>query len=496
MALLMYICCYSNLHKMKIRSFLLLMAICTLGYAQTEATIGLKKFDSHSSPFIETYISIFSGSVKYVPNDLGVDRCKIEILQMLKKDDKIIDFQKVVLENKGVTSKDLYNDPLHVHRFFVENGNYEYEVEILDLLSDSAEKTTYHEEITVDFNDLITISDIELIDSFWKSDKASKTSKSGFEMIPLVSDYFSPEFDKIAYYFEVYNTDKELGENGKYVLQHFIESYERGIIAGSFNKISKENSNPVNATLNIFEIGTLPTGNYNLVVQIKNKDNQVIAEKKLRFQRLNLLNDLNTENLKDVNLAGQFTDRLSLDSLDEFIYCLRPISTSIEKKIVDDQLVDMTDTLKLQYIYSFWYNRNTVAPEKDWNAYKFQVQQVQLKFGTRIKQGYETDRGRIFLKYGAPNTVHDQRSEANSYPYQIWHYYKIGKFNDKRFVFYDRDLVTNDYQLLHSDLIGEIQNYHWKIDLKRRSTKGGNVDDVNPDPEFGDRTDDLFYNPR
>ena len=55
------------------------------------------------------------------------------------------------------------------------------------------------------------------------------------------------------------------------------------------------------------------------MVQVKNKDNQVIAEKKLRFQRLNLLNDLNTENLKDVNLAGQFTDRLSLDSLDEFI---------------------------------------------------------------------------------------------------------------------------------------------------------------------------------
>ena len=217
---------------------------------------------------------------------------------MLKKDGKIIDFQKIVLENNGATTKDLYNDPLHQHRFFVENGNYEYEVEIVDLFNDSAKKITYNKEFKLDFNDGIAISDIELLDSFWKSDKASKTSKSGFEMVPLVSDYFSPEFDKIAYYFEIYNTDKELGENGKYVLQHFIESYERGVIAGSFNKLSKENSNPVNATLNIFEIGTLPTGNYNLVVQVKNKDNQVIAEKKLRFQRLNLLNDLNTENLK------------------------------------------------------------------------------------------------------------------------------------------------------------------------------------------------------
>lgn len=481
---------------MKILSFLLLITICNLGYTQTEATIGLKKFDSPSSPFIETYISIFAGSVKYIPNDRGIDRCKIEVLQMLKKDGKIIDFQKIVLENKGATTRDLYNDPLHQHRFFVENGAYEYEVEIVDLFNDSAKKITYKKEFKLEFNNGIAISDIELLDSFWKSDETSKTSKSGFEMVPLVSDYFSPDFDKIAYYFEIYNTDKEFGEDSKYVLQHFIESYERGVIAGSFNKLSKEKSKPVNATLNIFEIGTLPTGNYNLVVQVKNRENQVVTEKKLRFQRLNLLNDLNTENLKDVNLAGQFTDRLSLDSLDEFIYCLRPISTMIEKKIADGQLDDMTDTLKLQYIYSFWYNRNTLTPEKDWNEYKFQVEQVQLKFGTRIKKGYETDRGRIFLKYGAPNTVHDQRSEANSYPYQIWHYYKIGKFNDKRFVFYDRDLVTNDYQLLHSDLIGEIQNFHWKIDLKRRSTRGGNVDDANPDSEFGDRTDDLFYKPR
>jgi len=481
---------------MKIISFLLLIVTCNFTIAQTEAIVSLKKFDSPSSPFVETYVSIFSESIQYIPNDKGIDRCKIEVLQMIKQNEKIVDFQKIVLENKGTTSRDLYNNPLHQHRFFLENGAYEYEVEILDLFNDSTKKVIYKESFEIDFNENIAISDIELLDSFWKSGEESATSKSGFEMVPLASDYFSPEFDKIAYYFEIYNTDKEFGEDSKYVLQHFIESYERGVIAGSFNKIGKEKSNPVNATLNIFEIGTLPTGNYNLVVQVKNRENEVVAEKKLRFQRLNLLNDINPASLKDVSLEGQFTERLNMDSLDEFIYCLRPLSTLSEKKIVDHQLADMSDTLKLQFIYSFWYNRNTLEPEKDWIAYKFQVKQVQLKFGTRIKKGYETDRGRIFLKYGAPNTVHDQRNEANSYPYQIWHYYKIGKFNDKRFVFVDRDLVTNDYELLHSDLIGEIQNYHWKIDLKRRSTKGGNVDDTDPDSNYGERTNDLFYDPR
>ena len=48
--------------------------------------------------------------------------------------------------------------------------------------------------------------------------------------------------------------------------------------------------------------------------------------------------------------------------------------------------------------------------------------------------------GRIFLYHGPPNTITDRPNEPSAYPYQIWHYYKIGKFNNKRFIFYKPDL--------------------------------------------------------
>ncbi len=46
----------------------------------------------------------------------------------------------------------------------------------------------------------------------------------------------------------------------------------------------------------------------------------------------------------------------------------------------------------------------------------------------------------------------------NSYPYEIWEYYHLADGEvDKKFVFYDRELVGNNYELLHSDARGEIQ---------------------------------------
>ena len=105
--------------------------------------------------------------------------------------------------------------------------------------------------------------------------------------------------------------------------------------------------------------------------------------------------------------------------------------------------------------------------------------------------------GRIFLKYGPPNTITDRPNEPSAYPYQIWHYYKIGKFNNKRFIFYKPDLGTNEYVTLHSTLQGEYFNRNWKTDLHRRNTPGRSVDNLqNPnDGQWGSNSNIFFTNP-
>ena len=77
---------------------------------------------------------------------------------------------------------------------------------------------------------------------------------------------------------------------------------------------------------------------------------------------------------------------------------------------------------------------------------------------------------------------------------QIWRFDKIGVFSNKRFVFYNPDLVNRAYRLLHSDMLGEIKNPAWPRELSKRSTGNGNVDNPNQNvlDHWGGNSDELF----
>ena len=51
-------------------------------------------------------------------------------------------------------------------------------------------------------------------------------------------------------------------------------------------------------------------------------------------------------------------------------------------------------------------------------------------------QGSMTEMGNIYIRFGKPNTVVKRHHETEYYPYEIWHYHKAGRFNNKRFCFF------------------------------------------------------------
>lgn len=83
-----------------------------------------------------------------------------------------------------------------------------------------------------------------------------------------------------------------------------------------------------------------------------------------------------------------------------------------------------------------------------------------MLYGNNFQDGFETDRGRVYLKYGAPSTHVVRENSPSEYPYEIWTYNKIGKYSNKRFVFYNPDLTNGAYRLLHSDVLGELKMLH------------------------------------
>ena len=81
--------------------------------------------------------------------------------------------------------------------------------------------------------------------------------------------------------------------------------------------------------------------------------------------------------------------------------------------------------------------------------------------------GYENDRGMIYLKYGAPTERVVVENENGAIPYEVWQYNSVPNNTNAMFLFYRPGFVTNDFKLLHTTVNGEVRNKAWRLSLYR-----------------------------
>lgn len=460
------------------------------------------RFNSpQNQKYIETYLSIIGNSLTYKKNNNNLLQGEIEITIILKQGEKIKDYKKYTLHSPEYKEDSLinYKNFVDLQRLSADNGKYELEFQIIDKNNAASKIISYSEPLEIIFPDsTIAISDIELIESHSKSQNRNAFSKAGFDMVPYVADFYPKSLNRLTFYTEIYNTKQKLGEDEKFLINYYLEDFEQEKQLNDYSSFSKRSATDIGILFNEFNIEKLPTGNYNFVVELRNKNNELLDVKKQFIQRSNQGVDIKTEDLAGINLENSFVSQYgNNDSLSEMIKCLNPIASRLEMVFIENQLKNSDAKLKQQFMYNFWQNRDALNPEKAWQNYLVEVNKVEKAYSTRLKRGYMTDRGRIHLKYGIPNTINANYNEPDSYPYEIWHYYKIGKFSNKKFVFYNSDLISNDFALLHSDLFGETNNPQWKVILHSRSTQVNDLDQNElPNKNYGNNADDLFKSPR
>jgi GWxTD domain-containing protein len=220
------------------------------------------------------------------------------------------------------------------------------------------------------------------------------------------------------------------------------------------------------------------SGSYRLELAVVDRNNvQYGNTVSYYFERIN-----ETELFSDVEsivLDPAFQASITDDSLQYFLGSLLPISRPAEAKNILATLKTSDKQRARKHIQQFWLQTSGSNAYDAWIGYKKQVQMVEELYATNYQSGFETDRGRVYLQYGLPNSIIIKENNPSEYPYEIWHYYKIKVYSNKRFVFYNPDLVNNAYRLLHSDLIGEQQNYRWQQALSKRNSSNINIDDPN-----------------
>jgi GWxTD domain-containing protein len=453
-----------NKSSLKIGPILVFLIFSFNSIAGVQAIFNYKQFQvPNKGIYIESYLSFVSSSLKYKSPNSEVLQANLLITQILKKGDKIIDFKKyevlgpVLIDSIAVDFKDQ-------KRFFLEPGEYEMEIIIKDLKNPDPGHSITRNKISVNpYDNAINISDIELIDYFNKTEKKNEFSKSGYDIYPMVSNYLPTDIGKLVYYLELYNN----GKSKKVLVKQYIETYYGNKLLPNFLKRSVKKLEGVTPILNLFNISKLPTGNYNLVIEVRDSLNNIIISDKVFLQRVN--SDMEEKQVLTLEEnVQQITYDLQEDSINYYLECLIPIANSIEYKLLAGNKKKLTYDQKERYFVNFWQNRYGVNAIKEWNNYRDLINEVDKLFGTRVKRGYETDMGRVYVKYGKPNDVIDKLNEQGTYPYSIWHFYQTNRRSNVIFVFYQSTAAKEDFELIHSDMQGEIKNSNWKILINNR----------------------------
>ena len=316
-------------------------------------------------------------------------------------------------------------------------------------------------------------------------------------MEALPFGFYDRNLTSLIFYNEVYNTDQNIPEDFLItctVIKAFGSPNEKP------SMVAHRRKKPATVVTNLlsFDIAQLESGNYRFIVTIRNKNNDLLSEKEAFFQRSNpTFNRLDTLSTETVNqeFVGQMSEK-------DLRYSVRSIMMQIpeeEVAIVSDMLKKQDTSAQKLFLFKYWAKKSAAMPEQAYDEYMMTVKTVDRTYGNGMGFGFDTDRGRIFLKYGRPTDIITVENETSAPPYEIWAYAQIEKNQQTnvKFIFYNPSLIANGFRLLHSTCRGEIQNTRWKSDLYKNAPEnqqtGSYINGTgNVSRDFNRRAEQLF----
>ena len=458
--------------------------MCNQTTGQMQALFGYSTFylPSEDRPYMETYLQVDAWTVGFVQQPSGVYKATVEVTLVARQQDSVVYVKKYELGSPTVGNLDeLDFSFLDVQRFSLPNGVYDIELSLRDMSNEEARPATVTEKVVVNYDRRHPmLSSLQpMADATPTVGEGTILSRGGYDMEPYVSDFYPEQVEQMNFYYEVYNIEQEVGRK-PFLAMAYIERAETGSRLDGMQVVSRKNSAQLVPVYGSIDIKELPSGNYNLVVELRNRDNQTMMYKKVTFYRSNP--GVKAKEMSDfaTTFAGKYTDE---DQLNIYLDGLYPIASDMEKEVSRELIKRPGLEEKQAFLYRFWTARDPMAPEAMWLRYKERIDYVQEHFSYPRTPGIHTDRGRVYMQYGPPDFVRDEKNyvsankigsnQIQSYndmqmgtnqattdglagtsqghvyylPYQLWRYNKLETDSNAR---------------------GEVQEYGWERRLCRQ----------------------------
>jgi GWxTD domain-containing protein len=340
-------------------------------------------------------------------------------------------------------------------RISLPQGTYQMQITAFDANDSAATPLTYKNTVKVNFDsEKVCFSDIQALSILTEATEESNFTKYGYDYFPYFSTFYPENITKLFYSVEIYNLEKIGKEKNFYAVGYIAQEGTNSPFSKEFQQEKKLQNSSQNLLIQRFPIDSLPSGNYNLMIDVKDEQGVLYGSTSMFFQRSN-------PSVVAANTAA--IDSLPLDTLKLYLNYIYPAAEKEERAFINN--VKSSDYAAIaDFFQNFWYKRDPNNPQAAWLKYYKMVMRVNNNYSTLRFKGYKTDRGNCYLRYGPPNYIEYNTSEVNSYAYEIWTYYDFPATSQSNvyFVFYQKDLTTRDFRLLHSNAIGELQDPDWK----------------------------------
>jgi len=269
-----------------------------------------------------------------------------------------------------------------------------------------------------DFSLKPSTSDIMLI--------AQKTNVDGKnKIIPNVSRNVSENKKEINIFFEIYSDS-----SADYNIDYYVTNKDNKILYEDSGKQSiDEGKNQIFYAISDSTLFSL--GNYILTVRLKDNNENILASTSKTFYS------------RWVGLPA------TVNNIDEAIAQLIYIANPDEIEYMEN---GKNEAEKTKRFLEFWKSKDP-SPGNDENEV-FQEYFGRVNFAneqfSNYREGWQSDRGMVFIILGPPNDIDRHPFEYDSKPYETWQYYEI----NRSYTFLD-ETGFGDYRLItpmHGDL--------------------------------------------
>ena len=303
----------------------------------------------------------------------------------------------------------------------------------------------------------VTLSDIELASSITESkDTKDLFYKNSYRVISNPTLIFGREDAPIPFsYSELYNLNRDSAYS---VTACIING--KGELLKYKKKLQRYGARDV-VEVNSLNISSIPSGKYKFAVIVADTLGHEIArsEKTFFIHNSHLLSQaVPIISAKTAEFVGLTNDELVAE------FRKAKYVASSDDQVAFEKLSSIE--ARREFLARFWSsieNGQHGQTNLTRAMYLDRVLKANQRYHAMGKEGWLTDRGRVYLLYAEPDEVERFPNSDNGKPYEIWDYNQIE--SGVIFVFIDQT-GFGDYRLVHSTKRGELQDESWQQHLQ------------------------------